>query len=596
MSESSTVLGRMESYYSFLFTFPPRRTTILFSALVLCLASGLFVSFLSPVSLWNGLLLIIFTMGAPLFFAEFVIVTIFGKNIIFKPRRFSIQTFVSCIVYTAVIILSSAISLIFDSFTPVLKGVALAAGITVGLRLLSLRSLTAKKVIESYFAAILPSFLSLLGLIFFSSDDYFLLTYGFVTILAYVVGVELLIWRMNCWKGDVNLLSLFRAFILAWTEEINDPLEDEISQLGEERDLIVDCVFFMGKKGDYLGSFIIPHIHPGPFRNVGGSALPTILSETIGNALGCEVLVAHGFSSHDKDLTRHDYNSLIAEKILSYLPTKTSSHISPMIWAERGNAKASCQMIGDVALITLTLAPLSYDDLPEKVAEEIEKWATINGKRAIVVDSHNSIDLKRGFDHYEFKDLVAVAKEAVKSAVELEQQRFEIASARIIPKEWGLKEGMGQSGISSLVLKLGEGARVAYIEVDGNNMVSGLREKVIDAIKERGYEGVEVMTSDTHTVNAIGVSEQGYSPVGEKMNFSRFIKYTLETIDEAEKRLEPCNVMSSRITIPRLTILGTDGLNRLRHILESGFDLFKKTGIALGIGCLLFSLLLASIF
>ena len=103
-------------------------------------------------------------------------------------------------------------------------------------------------------------------------------------------------------------------------------------------------------------------------------------------------------------------------------------------------------------------------------------------------------------------------------AVSSPRLSFEAAVARRVPWEWGLDEGIGPMGVSVLAMKI-EGAGVyACVLVDGNNMVTGLRERLIEALEGVGFDGAEVMTSDIHTVNGIGSTRAGYSPVGASLN------------------------------------------------------------------------------
>ena len=78
------------------------------------------------------------------------------------------------------------------------------------------------------------------------------------------------------------------------------------------------------------------------------------------------------------------------------------------MWVERGGVGVTCQVVGDVALLTITLAPLSTMNLPRRILEEILQAASWMGLR-VVVDCHNSIDLVKGLDYYDEKRIIDVA-------------------------------------------------------------------------------------------------------------------------------------------------------------------------------------------
>jgi predicted neutral ceramidase superfamily lipid hydrolase len=141
-------------------------------------------------------------------------------------------------------------------------------------------------------------------------------------------------------------------------------------------------------------------------------------------------------------------------------------------------------------------------------------------------------------------------------------------------------------GVSVLAMRIEGGGLFARVVVDGNNMVTGLRERLVGALKDVGFNGVEVMTSDIHTVNGIGSTQEGYFPIGERMEWGRLVKYTVETAEEAALNLQFAGVLAFRTVVPKLTVLGEGGLDTLQRILESGFSLFVRAGLLIFLACL----------
>jgi putative membrane protein len=473
-----------------------------------------------------------------------------------------------------------------------------AAGVAAFLRLLTLHVFIEGNAERVYLAALLQPFLCSAGAIFlFNGGSSSFYQMGAV-LLVNAVGVEALLWVMGSWKEveGVKLLSLFRAFILSWAEGVSRPLEEEITSLGEKRDLSVDTAIFRGEGGGNIGAFVVPYIHPGPFGNVGSSALPEVLVRSLGESLGCEVLVAHGVSTHRLDLTRSEYNSLITDKVLEFKPGHPPVTLaSPMIWEERGGAKVSCQTFGETALLTISLSPLSYDDLPDVILEEIRGVASGLNIKAIVVDCHNCIDLVEGLDDYDETSVVEAARAAMERGISSGRGRFEAAVARRVPPEWGLDEGLGPMGFSVLATRVeGEGL-YARVVLDGNNMVTGLRGRLIDALAGWGFAGAEVLTSDIHTVNGIGATRMGYFPLGERMEWDRIVDYVVEAAKEAVSNLRPAGVYVYRTVVPGLNVLGDKGLDTLRRILERGFRLFIRAGTIIGIACLIVTIAVPNI-
>ena len=80
---------------------------------------------------------------------------------------------------------------------------------------------------------------------------------------------------------------------------------------------------------------------------------------------------------------------------------------------------------------------------------------------------------------------------------------------------------------------------MAYVVIDGNNMVSGLREEILTSLKGLGIEEGEVFTTDTHSVSALILGKQGYHPIGEAMDKRKLVDYIKQATLEATSKLEP---------------------------------------------------------
>ena len=75
--------------------------------------------------------------------------------------------------------------------------------------------------------------------------------------------------------------------------------------------------------------------------------------------------------------------------------------------------------------------------------------------------------------------MTAAASKCLQKAVALPTKPFRVGSATVFPTEFNLKAGMGAGGITAIVVQV-ENQKTAYIVIDGNNMIPGLREKILD--------------------------------------------------------------------------------------------------------------------
>jgi putative membrane protein len=313
-------------------------------------------------------------------------------------------------------------------------------------------------------------------------------------------------------------------------------------------------------------------VHPGPFRNVGSSGLSLAITEGLGD---CDTVVAHGVSSHEVDMARSGDMAKIVVA-LKEDGVKTSKVCTPMVRAEVSGAKASCQIFGEAALITLTLAPKSHDDIPTAVKRRIREAAAAHGLTAIVSDAHNCLDDEDFLHSKDADNLVAAAEEALKKAIGAPKKPFKAGVSRVRPSEWGLKEGMGPCGICALVVETPAG-RNAYVVFDTNNMIQGFREELLTHVASLGYVEAEAMTSDTHLVNAIGATDRGYHPAGEAMDHATVFRRVDEALKAAEPR--PAEASFKRVSVDGIPIIGEKGIELLRGVVKTSFRVFVRTAV-----------------
>ena len=576
---------RIISYYSYLFTFPSQG--IMIAAIAAISTAGCALAFTlawGPAASAHGLLYGLLGLAVPILVSDALAAAIFKGDIFFTQRRFILLSSFSCIGYIALALLSSLAVALTGQTELLVRSIVFAVALNASLRHLVVSVFSTRRFgINLVATFIQPAFCFAASIFLLPITGLRIPALAVVSASVMVGGVQLLLWVVGHWEydyGKFRIIPLFRAFILAWAEENNGPLEDHITRVGEERDLWVDTLIFADPLGRCRSILVVPYIHPGPFRNVGSSGLPEVLVDHLGEKLGCEVLVAHGISTHERDLTRSAESERVAETVAANLCAGGGVDLaSPMVWVESHGAKASCQMFGGFALITLTLSPRSYDDLPEELGDRIIEAAATMGITAAVIDSHNSILHEDELRASDVENLFHAAVEAMRRAKESPRYQFSVGAARVVPSEWGLDEGMGPCGVAALAVRLENDQTCVYVAVDGNNMLSGLRERIIEAIRSLGVDEAEVITSDTHLVNAIGATSRGYYTIGERTDEQKLIEYVLDAVEAALSGTGSCNASHARTVVPGLTVLGEAGLNLLGDVLESAFGLFKRTAL-----------------
>lgn len=390
----------------------------------------------------------------------------------------------------------------------------------------------------------------------------------------------------------IRSLTLFKAFLLNWVIGLNAPFEDLLEKLGEERDTEVSLVKFASSKTKTV--IAIPSVHPGPFKNIGSSLLPSMLKAALEKQLDCVACIPHGMFGHEVDLaSQAQTEKVISHTVDSALFDAVNAKAAPSVTMSNGTATACCQIFGDFALLSFTLAPNTTEDFPPELGQFVRQEAQKLGLRCcVLVNAHNSIREASDMQGV-LSSLKDVAVECLRKAVSMKQLAFEVGAATLNPSEFSLEDGMGAGGITAVIVKVGE-QKTAYITIDGNNMVSGLREKILSSLQSAGFDAGEVFTTDTHSVNALVLTERGYNPVGETIDHARLIEYVRQVAVVAMKNLELVKSACRSATICGVKVIGERQLETLCELIDRSLRKAKEIVIPIfaGSGLLLMLFLL----
>jgi len=387
---------------------------------------------------------------------------------------------------------------------------------------------------------------------------------------------------------------LFRAFISNWTEGVRELLESYLEDISAERDLSIVFLAFKSS-GKIKAVLAVPNFHPGPFKNVGSSPLPLLLEESIAHETGSFVAVMHGTSGHEHDLPSQAENQKfisVARQLLKFTDFSPYATVIKRFQINRG--KASCQRFGEGLLVTLTRAPESTEDLPQEIGATLTEFCRHLGLgHAAVVDSHNSIDDDWVLPQEEIKDVEEAAKKAMSRSLKDHLSHFEVGVSKLHPGAYSLDQGMGPSGISVIAIKVRESI-MCYITLDGNNIVSGLREKILDRVYALGVSDGEVVTTDTHMVNTLSLSDLGYHPIGEVIDQDPLIDHICNAVKSALKDLEPVEAAWSSGTVKHVKVFGLKSLKNQLDFVHDAVNYAKVSATVSYGSCLLILFVLCS--
>src|SRR5438046_2796166 len=308
------------------------------------------------------------------------------------------------------------------------------------------------------------------------------------------LGVSFIIHRVEVsGRSEIGSspMELFRSFLHHWLLKTPTALEERLLPLSTEGPIETKILSLSGEGSKPKASFVVSNFHPGPYRDMGSGGLPSELKQSLEETQRGVVQVPHGISSHKLNIVSHrDIDRLLSAARENYPSEHLIRKASSMIRGREGDAIVSGQAFGNVALLTITLAPEEMEDLPTVVSGEIEKEASTRGFEVLVLDAHNSLVGQPSITPLQAERIITAAVRVLDRLKALSQDPFKVGSAYDALDSYGLKDGIGPGGLSVLVLKT-ESDTVSYITIDGNNMQQGLRDRIVQSVKDIGVRDDE---------------------------------------------------------------------------------------------------------
>jgi putative membrane protein len=374
-------------------------------------------------------------------------------------------------------------------------------------------------------------------------------------------------------KGGVSILRPLFDHINERDPDATREMEAFFDNVSTEGNLGISLITFRkGEKGELL--WVVPSVHPGPFGDLGGSNLPHKLCKLLSSPTR-QVVVPHAPCNHEQNVPTTEEINRIARVVEQLVPnlTQVSLKTSPLVIPYH-DSMVRAQIIGDAVIIMLSSAPAASDDLDYAVGEMIREEARRMGlPHAIVIDAHNSYT-KEGEGTIPFG--------SAKSFRILEDTRAAIKLAQTLLQDRGVSVGfahrtdytpkkdcIGTEGLAVTVIEAG-GTRTAYALFDGNNLVQGIREKLLTVVRSVVDDG-EVMTTDNHIVQEV---EKGINPIGLKRGVEELSKDLRETLEKAVKDLSPAKVAAANTRVDGVRVLGPGVTDKLMVALTDSFSTF----------------------
>ncbi|MFW9958718.1 MAG: DUF2070 family protein [Candidatus Odinarchaeota archaeon] len=398
----------------------------------------------------------------------------------------------------------------------------------------------------------------------------------------------------------INGPALLRAFGYDYLVGNPIPIDTLLTEISTPQDVPMEIILFNDSQNSskLIACGVIQYVHPGPFRDVGSSELPSVIMEHIRRKYGVPAFIMHGTCTHQQNLTtKDDYQKVLDEIDRLIEITPVHDEISGPHWTDGEKFKVWTIFVGENVLAITTSAPEFTDDISLEVGYDSanmvrKRLPEIKG--VAIVDAHNCIN-----DHAisvvqgdpEATEYVGAVSGAVFSNLNEPRYMVKMGIHQVFPKDIIPQEGIGPGGISALSLTY-EDYRFVLISIDGNNMESGFRERVIRDLKAQGYDDAEVITTDTHVVNAISLSSKGYPPVGRNKP-DETIEHILVASLKAREKTHSVQIGLGFGIVKGIRTLGERGFDILTQDITEAAGIAKRVGTRAGIGSVLVAILLA---
>ena len=600
MSTEASLSNSMDSakkHYSSLFTLPTFQKSFLY--LIAVCAVGVTLTAYAFFPSINSAVLGIGLFAVTILTDLIVSKVLLRNDPIFILRRTAATSLTGWLIWLSLMVLGAVIGFLFSSMLWIkLTLIGYAAVLTLRFMVISATSESAKW--RQITSALLEPILCIALLVGFWSSTSPSIT---LQVLPYAVLAPIISYaavylfllsldRLGKTTFGLSAMSLFRAFILNWVTDANAPLEKQLEQTGQDADISVSFIKFDAEKPK--AAIIVPLVHPGPFKNIGSSLLPSMLKHEFDQTYNCACCTPLGILGHELDLASQEQNHKIVNEVLKQAKTPANmAFASPFVRATSGCATASCQIFGDTAFIAVTMAPLTTEDMPQELGRLVtEEAVRLSVKHAVIVNDHNALDDDNADMNAHLTELKEAAFACLKQVVASSTKPFKIGSATLYPGEFTQKMGMGKGGITAIVVEV-EAQRTAYVVIDGNNMIPHLREKILAALTAAGFDECEVFTTDTHAVSALVTGERGYHPIGEAMNQDTLIGYLVEAAKKAAQNMETAKSGFVEFVVPNVRVIGEEKIKSISILVDKGITMAKKTApVIFGVEGLLLILLL----
>ncbi|MGC8646673.1 MAG: DUF2070 family protein [Thermoplasmata archaeon] len=402
--------------------------------------------------------------------------------------------------------------------------------------------------------SIYPSFLISFFIFFSDLNHFYILPFLFSSILFVVSSKFFIDYVSNEFKkkyqmDPVKYVGYFVNYLA--TRSINDMIYLNTFMINMYLYSNLKIEWISIEKGNEKYGIIYPQVHPGPFVEVGCSNLPMRLRKSLDFT---DMFVFHTTVTNDQNCGGDEDIKRIAEVIKSN-KSKSDFLYTTDFFRYSGDIEILVHGINDTLIVSLLPTKKGFDDVQIDIGNFISRYLKNNSyHKVFVVDAHNYFD-----ENYEaLKEIDKNILNRIKNDFrKFEKKRSKVGFSKINISN----KSIGPEGISCISFSTDK--HYAYVLIDGNNMVKGLRDEIIHE-GHKYFDDVEVFTTDNHYCN---YNPKDLNPVGSEDKES-IIKGCIEAMRSAMKNEEEAKVSSFSKSV-NIKVPGKNYMDRISKIVKN---------------------------
>ena len=329
--------------------------------------------------------------------------------------------------------------------------------------------------------------------------------------------------------GMKSTHKTIQAYLASQGNDVKDA-EELMEEHATETKVGTSQIKFSSQDGTKEFRMVLPEIHPGPYHPVGGSNIPYLIYKNLSSS----AMVMHSISDHALNLpSQNEVSNYLKNLEKSEVKEEGMKCTEPVV-VQINKARVTGMLLGNNPLLFLSLSPHGMEDIPSYMKKEIEQYGkNRNFTKIMSVDCHNAMGEEISKEDGE--DMLKAAKSCLDSLIVKNSFPIEFGYANTNDMDvWTEDLAMGGLGITCLKIN---NKKYFLGWADANNMENGIREKIIENFSNKGYNLLEICTSDTHYAAVKARNRNGYYQLGLITSADKLSKWFMEIAENAQSNI-----------------------------------------------------------